>query len=97
MRGFQWTEKQHRRWETERKDGPFLWILRNGVMTWGTSMFVMMTIFRAWFYGKHTVSRDELIGSAGLYAIAGALFGLVLWVWSERSYKRALEREDTLP
>jgi hypothetical protein len=97
MKRFQWTtEKELLRWERERERGPFVWILHNGVMAWGASMFLMMTLFRAWFYGKEMISRDELMGTAGIWLISGALYGLALWLWSERSYKRAVGRRDAL-
>jgi len=71
--------------------------LHNGVMAWGASMFLMMTLFRVWFYGQEMVSRDELMGTAGMWLITGALYGMVLWLWTERSYKKALERRGDLP
>ena len=97
MKKFEWTEKDLRRWEFERERGPFLWILRNGLMTWGASMFLMMTIFWSWMDGKEMVTRGELYGNAALWLVGGAVWGLAVWVLSERSYKKALKREDARP
>jgi len=91
-----WTEKDFLRWEVERERGPVHWILRNGIMGWGTSMFLMMTAFSLWFHGKETLSREELTRTMGIWLVGGLLWGLAMWLVCERSYRKEIGSKDAV-
>ena len=75
------------KWETILAKGKTRYILVSGVLSYGLPMFIVMTFL---------LHRDDLspgfIGmSAILWALGGALFGVIMWHVLERQYRKATQ------
>jgi len=79
------------RWEQTRKQGRGRYVLTSGVLVWGLPMFVVMT-----FFARET--SDLTVGlvavSAVIWAVGGAVFGILTWFFSERRYSRLTSRQE---
>lgn len=76
--------EQIEKWKEIRAKGMLRFVLLSGVLSYGLAMFVVMTF---------VVNRDKLstsfIGiSAIVWAIGGALFGLIMWFVQERQFRK---------
>ena len=70
-----------RHWEITREKGALKFILQDGVLRWGLLMFL------ATFYMPR---RFSVFVTACIWAATGAVGGAVLWITSERQYKKFL-------
>ncbi|MBB5358678.1 hypothetical protein HDE76_001894 [Rhodanobacter sp. ANJX3] len=73
-----------RRWEKARAGGMTRFVLLRGVLSYGLTMFVLMTFI---------VQRDDLSArfiaiSALLWSVGGAVFGALTWFLMERIYRK---------
>ena len=72
-----------KRWEQSRQKGMLRYVLVQGVLAWGATMFVL------------TSSRLPVWQSALLWTAAGAAYGICVWLVQERRYARALATRGT--
>ena len=77
-----------KRWEQSRQKGMLRYVLVQGVLAWGGTMFVLMTFVL-------TASRLPVWQSALLWTAAGAAYGICVWLVQERRYARALATRGT--
>jgi hypothetical protein len=73
-----------RKWEKARAYGMARFVLFRGVLSYGLTMFVVMTFI---------VHRGDLIPrfiaiSAVLWLVGGAVFGALTWFFMERIYRK---------
>ena len=77
--------EQFEKWRITRQQGMLRYVLVTGVVSYGLVMFVVMTFI---------VHGDKLsatfIGlSAVAWAMGGAFFGIVTWIFQERQFRKA--------
>jgi len=81
--------KEFEQWGNARKKGMLRYVLFNGAVLWGMSMFVGSTILITILISRPTMSLQL---AAVLYLAAGAIIGLVIWVAQESRYRKASKR-----
>jgi hypothetical protein len=74
------------KWEQQRAQGATRYVLKKGVLDWGAPMFVFMYVVPA-FTGKQPIEFVALVVNVGIWLIASAGFGLILWLSSESNYR----------
>ena len=75
---------QLEKWKQTRQKGMLRYVLVNGVLAYGLIMFIVMTF---------VVHRDKLSVnfvwiSAAAWSIGGALFGVLMWMYGERKFRK---------
>lgn len=73
-----------KQWNKTRKQGKLKYILKTGVMGWGSMMYIIMAVLPA--FRSSEPLGFPLIWQAALWATAGALFGALTWYFSEKQY-----------
>jgi MFS family permease len=71
-------------WRKTRKQGKLKYILKIGVIGWGSLMYIIMAVLPA--FRSSEPLGFTLIWQAALWATAGALFGALTWYFSEKQY-----------
>jgi hypothetical protein len=80
------------KWERQRAGGPVRFILNRGVLSWGTAMFVAMYLYPTLAHGR-SVQAASLLLNLAIWAVGGALFGGLLWLFGEWSYKKSTSQD----
>jgi len=85
-----WSEKQHRAWEQKRSKGALRFVLADGLAAWGGPMFLVMGAGPAYFGIPYQVSASPSywLLQAVLWAVAGLLFGVTTWHFSEKQFSK---------
>jgi hypothetical protein len=73
-------------WERERTKGMRRFVLIRGVLSWGLLMTVAMA-FVAKPFAEGFTSKAAIIHLV-VWPLAGAIYGVVLWHWQERTYQK---------
>ncbi len=73
-----------RNWEKVRAGGMTRFVLLRGVLSYGLTMFVVMTFI----VHRGDLSARFIAISAGLWLVGGAVFGALTWVLMERIYRK---------
>ncbi|MBA6265462.1 hypothetical protein [Colwellia sp. Bg11-12] len=76
-------------WREKRESGMFFYILQTGVLSWGLIMYLVMAVVPA-LKSSDPLDLVSLLWQGGVWAIGGALFGYVGWLFSERQYSKYL-------
>ncbi len=76
--------KGMRNWEKARAGGMTRFVLLRGVLSYGLTMFVVMTFI----VHRGDLSSRFIAISAGLWLVGGAVFGALTWVLMERIYRK---------
>jgi hypothetical protein len=79
------------KWEQQRALGAARYVLKKGVLDWGAPMFVGIYVVPA-FTSKQPVDFAALVVNVGIWLIASACFGLVMWFTSESNYRELKKR-----
>jgi amino acid transporter len=79
------TEKQFLRWEKQRKNGKWFWIIKVALM-WAFVMFSAFYIY-FWYFNRPTVAVFSMIP---FLIFGGFIVGFVGWNKSEGSYQTHL-------
>lgn len=74
-----------RHWEITREKGPLKFILLDGTLRMGLIAFA--------FSYMSSERRFSLLVTACICAILGSVFGVFVWIMSERTYKKFLAQK----
>jgi len=88
---FSMTEARAARWSVSRKEGKKKFILKTGVLAWGIPMFVIMTFFA----NNQPFTPISIAGSALIWTLSGALFGWMMWIQTEKQYRKFNLKQPT--
>lgn len=80
-------------WKQERKQGAFRYIAKIGVLGWGLFMFVIMAVIPM-LKSNEPMDYMSLLSQAGVWVVAGALFGFIMWYLSEKQYLKYLQSKS---
>ncbi|MBD0380182.1 hypothetical protein [Paenibacillus sedimenti] len=85
-------EKQRSKWEKLRAKGKKNFIIFNGVIGWGVPTAILFTFLMS-FMENYSIRFNQdffelLIISIVLFPIGGILFGLWVWGWTEKLYRK---------
>ena len=83
-------------WSIIRQLKKSRFILQQGVMGWGTTMFMFMVIFEIAFTKTGIISLDKILFKAAYCIIGGFVYGYWVWSISEKKYY-ALQLNSELP
>ena len=84
-----WTEESHDRWSKHRARGWSCFIFVTGVLFWGGSMFIAMSVVPVIM--RHTKPAGTYWLHMGIvWACAGLFWGTATWLASEWLYQRQL-------
>lgn len=75
-------------WEITRATGMRRFVLMRGVLSYGLTMFVVMTFI----VHRSDLSVRFIAISALLWLVGGALFGVLTWLSMERLYRKAVAK-----
>ncbi|MCA0176327.1 MAG: transporter [Proteobacteria bacterium] len=75
------------RWEEQRKAGALRFIFKRGVLTWGSSMLLVMYVIPTLVKGQSFALSGALFNLA-LWTVAGTAFGAAIWLLSEYNYRK---------
>ena len=79
-------------WESSRSKGKLRFFLINGVLSYGLPMFIMMAFINKPFANGFT-SNTAIIHYI-VWPIAGLLFGVTMWYFTEHKYKKELVKRS---
>ena len=88
----QWTEERIRLWRANQEIGRDRWVITHGVMGWGTTMFFVRTAVSLISGETEGQLRQHLIIDMIIWPIAGFVWGMLVWAWTEHSYQKNVER-----
>ncbi len=74
-------QKEFDRWAKSRQGGMFRYVLLTGVLSWGVTMFVIMT-----FVVPHP--KLSTLQSAALWLTTGVGYGIAMWLVQEHRYRK---------
>lgn len=75
-------------WEKVRAAGMARYVLARGVLSYGLTMFVLMTFV----VHRGDLSPRFIAVSALLWLIGGAVFGTLTWLFMEWCYRKAVSK-----
>jgi hypothetical protein len=78
------------RWEKSRKKGMFKYVLIDGALAWGMTMFIIMT-----YLVPHP--RLSVQQCAMLWPAMGAVQGLAVWLVEEYRYRKEVAKRSSAP
>jgi len=81
------------KWEQQRKIGLFKFILTRGVLAWGMPMFIAMYAAPTLFSNR-LFAATTLFFNVILWAVAGGVFGALMWYVSEANYRKLKRRDE---
>ena len=81
--------KNHSNWAVTREKGRANYIIKNGVLFWGGFMYLIMAVSPA-LRSNESHELFFFVWQAGLWGSAGALFGFIVWQFSEKQYLKKL-------
>ena len=79
-------------WVETRKMGKARFILQRGVLAWGVPMFFIMAVLPA-TKGTTEITFFYFCWQGVLWAAAGAIFGFLIWFFSEKSFLKQNENQ----
>ena len=80
------------KWEEQRRVGAFRYILKRGVGAWGGPMFLGMYVVPTLYKSRGFTFSGMLLNTV-LWVLAGAVFGLIIWLGSEAYYRKLKGRQ----
>ena len=87
------------RWEIQRAPGRWRYIGLSGVLAWGVPMFVVMTfVVMTFVVSPPSEFTFQTLAVAGAFWLSGGFaFGSLMWVFSERRYRRLSSASSNVP
>lgn len=83
----------NKQWATVREKGKWYYILTRGVFGWGALMYFVMVIVPA-LRDVPNRKNDSFLWPAFLWGGGGAIFGFLIWYFSEKQYLQALKKKN---
>lgn len=91
------TEAQALDWSRQRAKGRWKWIMLYGVLGFGVTISILITLLQTLIYQDGFHLKDEpskiLIRSI-VWIFAGAIYGMIQWNISEKAYQRYTEQQE---
>ncbi|MBD7969239.1 hypothetical protein [Paenibacillus gallinarum] len=81
------------KWERTRTKGKIKYIIFNGIIGWGVSTALIGTMLMT-FVGTNQDFFHLLLLSLIAFPLAGILFGVSTWYWSESIYQKSINNKD---
>ena len=88
-------ESHIRYWQYARKRGPVFFVLVGGVLLCGSLAFAVQLCTDLWLSHK-ALQRSDVLEMVFAKALLGLFAGLVFWFSNERSYRKALQKRQTM-
>ena len=73
-------------WAVTRQMGKRSFILKRGVLSWGAPMYLIMEVVLPAINGRAEGTAFYFLWQGCLWGAAGALYGFMIWYFSERSF-----------
>jgi len=88
-------DKDVEKWNVTREKGMLAFVLKNGILSWGVPMFIVMSfIVNKPFADGFSIKNVTIHG--GTWLGAGIFFGVCTWMVIEKMYKKELKnRQDS--
>lgn len=83
------TSNKMESWQQERKQGVTKFIFKIGIMRWGLFMFFVMSLIPA-LRSDQPIELMSLLPDAGIWTVAGVVFGYAMWFMLERQHSKFL-------
>ncbi|PZD97301.1 hypothetical protein DNH61_02805 [Paenibacillus sambharensis] len=87
-------EQQIKKWEKTRAKGLRKFVLFDGVLGWGIPTAFLYTLIVTFMDRKALVFDGEILErlliALVLFPIGGILYGIWVWKWTERNYRKAM-------
>lgn len=83
-------QSQEHPWAKKQKQGKWRYIIYNGVLGWGLSVAMLISILDFFW---ETSSKPFWVNFI-MYPFAGIFFGLIMWNSMEKKYKIYLEQQE---
>jgi hypothetical protein len=80
-------------WAVTRQMGKRRFVFQRGLLAWGIPMYVLMVVLPA-INGRVELTVFSYLWQACLWGAAGALFGLVIWHFSEKSFLKQHGKQE---
>ncbi len=80
-------------WAITRKMGMWRFVLKRGVLAWGLPMYLVMACLPV-LNGRAEPTASYFSWQACLWGFAGAVFGLLTWLFYERSYRKQHGKQE---
>lgn len=87
-------DDQFKAWEKTRTKGKLKFVLVTGVLLWGLPMLIFMAFINKPFTDGFT-SKSAIIHCI-VWPLAGVVYGLLTWHYSERKYKKNLANRSNI-
>lgn len=84
------------KWEAQRQKGALRFIVVQGVLAWGSPMFIAMYVVPSLMKG-HGFTLQNTLPQIGIWVCAGAAFGGIVWLMSEATYRKLKRRSEASP
>jgi hypothetical protein len=86
------TQKNH--WEKTRAKGKKRFLIINGIFGWGIPTAILFTFITSFFDHHYSIIFDKdfiktLVTSIIIFPASGLFWGLWVWGWTEKSYKKS--------
>ena len=81
-------------WAITRQKGKWRFIFQRGVLAWGLPMYLFMAVLPT-INGRTEPTAFNFLWQACLWGFAGALFGLVIWHFSEKSFLKQHGKQES--
>jgi hypothetical protein len=81
-------------WVAMRTKGRWHFVLVRGVLGWGGAMFFAMGLMPVLSHRREP-SWPYFFSQAIIWTIGGALFGLAVWTWSERQFRKQSPSDES--
>ena len=98
-----WREFRNSNWRAVRKRGILRFISVNGILSFGIPMAIVTAILEFEFgtpgtdsWREYLMSNGTWIGYIFLALVTGVIFGVLVWFFSERSYRSSIESESEI-
>ncbi len=63
---------------------------------WAGLVIILIILIELWPDGKFIEFGDFFLKAIILYIIGGFLFGLLMWIYGEYTYRKAINRSDSV-